>query len=76
MPILHALCLKLLKKNYLSTPVNNSHLSVELPHHLDNEFTDYLLSGLKHGIKPGVECPLSQNIIYSNLQSALAEPNV
>ncbi|XP_056122442.1 uncharacterized protein LOC130100837 [Rhinichthys klamathensis goyatoka] len=45
-------------------------------HHPDSDFTEYLLSGLQHGSKPGVVCPLSQNIICDNLQSALAEPNV
>ncbi|XP_056104363.1 uncharacterized protein LOC130083381 [Rhinichthys klamathensis goyatoka] len=45
-------------------------------HHPDSDFTEYLLSGLQHGFKPGVVCPLSQNIICDNLQSALAEPNV
>ncbi|XP_039535194.1 uncharacterized protein LOC120484211 [Pimephales promelas] len=63
-------------RNYLSTPVNISRLSIELAHHPDSEFTEYLLSGLLHGFKPGVVCPLSQNIICDNLQSALAEPDV
>ncbi|KAG1927366.1 proline-rich protein 36-like [Pimephales promelas] len=63
-------------RNYLSTPVNISRLSIELAHHPDFEFTEYLLSGLLHGFKPGVVCPLSQNIICDNLQSALAEPDV
>ncbi|MGL4905857.1 MAG: reverse transcriptase domain-containing protein [Plesiomonas sp.] len=63
-------------KNYLSTPVNTSRLSLELAQHPDIDFTDYLLSGLEHGFRPGVECPLSENIICNNLQSALAEPDV
>ncbi|RXN20392.1 poly [Labeo rohita] len=63
-------------KNYLSTPVNISHLAIELALHPDKEFTNYLLSGLRHGFNPGVECVLSQNKICNNLQSALAEPDV
>ncbi|KAG1936323.1 proline and serine-rich protein 1-like [Pimephales promelas] len=63
-------------KNYLSTPVNISRLAIELAHHPDTHFTHYLLSGLEHGFKPGVECPLSQNIVCNNLQSALAEPDI
>ncbi len=63
-------------KNYLSTPVNISHLSIELCNHPDTEFTNYLLYGLKHGFKPGVECPISESITCNNLQSALAEPDI
>jgi hypothetical protein len=61
-------------KNYLSTPVNFSRLSSELAHHPNTNFTDYLLSGLEHGFKPGVESLPTQSIICDNLQSALAEP--
>lgn len=63
-------------KNDLSTPVNISGLSIELAHHPDTDFTNYLLSGLKHGFKPGVVCPLSKNIICNNLQSVLTEPDI
>lgn len=56
--------------------MNISNLSIELRNHPDTEFTKYLLSGLKHGFKPGVECPLSESITCNNLQSALAEPDV
>ncbi len=42
-------------KQYLSTPVNVSHLSSELLYHPDSHFSDYLLSGLSHGFHPGVE---------------------
>ncbi len=63
-------------KNYLATPVNISRMHFELAHHPDVEFTHYLLSGLKNGFKPGLECPLSQNITCNNLQSALIEPEV
>ncbi len=48
----------------------------ELAHHPDVEFTHYLLSGLKNRFKPGLKCPLSQNITCNNLQSALIEPEV
>ncbi len=63
-------------KNYLSTPVNISHLAIELSHHPDKEFCNYLLSGLSHGFNPGIECTLSQKFICNNLQSAHAEPDV
>lgn len=63
-------------KNYLSTPVNISRMHAELAHHPDPEFTKYLLTGLENGVKPGAECPLSQNTICNNLQSALTEPEV
>lgn len=62
--------------HYLSTPVNISRMEFELANHPDAEFTNYLLSGLKNGFNPGVECPLSQNTICNNLQSALIEPEV
>ncbi len=63
-------------KNYLSTPVNISRLAIELSHHPDKEFCNYLLSGLSHGFNPGVECTLPQKLICNNLQSAHAEPDV
>ncbi|KAI2646861.1 Pro-Pol polyprotein [Labeo rohita] len=61
-------------KNYLSTPVNVSHLSAELLHHPDSNFTNYVLSGLEHGFHPGVASLPSQSLICPNLQSALTEP--
>ncbi|KAG1925038.1 proline and serine-rich protein 1-like [Pimephales promelas] len=64
------------EKNYLSTPVNISRLAEELFHHPDANFTNYLLSGLSQGFKPGVECQPTKNIICNNLQSSLAEPEV
>ncbi len=63
-------------KNYLSTPMNISRLTIELAHLSDKEFYNYLLSGLSHGFNSGVECALSQNFISNNLQSAHAEPDV
>ncbi|XP_052428992.1 uncharacterized protein LOC127970440 [Carassius gibelio] len=63
-------------KNYLSTPVNIFRMTIELAHHPDKEFTNYLLSGLKHGFNPGVVCELTQNTVCRNLQSALAEPDI
>ncbi len=63
-------------KNYLSTPVNISRLATELTHHPDKDFREYLLSGLRDGFNPGVECALSQSHICNNLQSAHAEPAI
>ncbi len=63
-------------KNYLSTPVNISRLATELTHHPDKDFREYLLSGLRYGFNPDVECALSQSHICNNLQSAHAEPAV
>lgn len=63
-------------KNYLSTPMNISRLTIELAHLPDKEFYNYLLSGLSHGFNSGVECALSQNFISNILQSAHAEPDV
>ncbi|KAI2646202.1 Pro-Pol polyprotein [Labeo rohita] len=63
-------------KPYLSTPVNISHLSAELTHHPDHNFTNYILSGLTHGFHPGVEILPSRSLICPNLQSALAEPEI
>ncbi len=63
-------------KNYLSTPVNISRLATELTHHPDKDFSEYLLSGLRYGFNPGVECALSQSHICNNLQSAHAEPAI
>ncbi len=63
-------------KNYLSTPVNISRLATELTQHPDKDFREYLLSGLRYGFNPGVECALSQSHICNNLQSAHAEPAV
>ncbi len=42
----------------------------------DKDFCEYLLSGLRYGFNPGVECALSQSHICNNLQSAHAEPAV
>ncbi len=61
-------------KRYLSTPVNIFHLSSELVHHPDPQFTKYLLSGLSHGFHPGVINLPSESLICPNLQSALTEP--
>ncbi|RXN02475.1 poly [Labeo rohita] len=63
-------------KKYLSTPVNISRLSVELLHHPDSLFTDYVLSGLAHGFHPGVVSLPSQSLICPNLHSALTEPEI
>ncbi len=63
-------------KNYLSTPVNIYRLATELTHHPDKDFREYLLSGLRDGFNPGVECALSQSHICNNLQSAHAEPAI
>ncbi|KAL0160929.1 hypothetical protein M9458_044654, partial [Cirrhinus mrigala] len=63
-------------ENYLSTPVNISRLSVELLHHPDSLFTDYVLSGLAHGFHPGVVSLPSQSLICPNLHSALTEPEI
>ncbi|RXN30268.1 proline-rich 36-like protein [Labeo rohita] len=63
-------------EKYLSTPVNISHLSVELLHHPDSLFTDYVLSGLAHGFHPGVVSLPSQSLICPNLHSALTEPEI
>ncbi len=60
-------------KRYLSTPVNIFHLSSELVHHPDPQFTKYLLSGLSHGFHPGVVNLPSESLICPNLQSALTE---
>ncbi|XP_050973413.1 uncharacterized protein LOC127169819 [Labeo rohita] len=63
-------------EKYLSTPVNISRLSVELLHHPDSLFTDYVLSGLAHGFHPGVVSLPSQSLICPNLHSALTEPEI
>ncbi|RXN13000.1 poly [Labeo rohita] len=63
-------------KKYLSTPVNISRLSVELLHHPDSLFTDYVLSGLAHGFHPGVVSLPSQSLVCPNLHSALTEPEI
>ncbi len=60
----------------LSTTVNISCLAIELAHHLDKEFSNYLLSGISHGLNPNVECVLSQNVICNNLQSTDADPYI
>lgn len=56
--------------------MNVFRLAEELSHHPDVNFTNYLLSCLKQGFKPCVECQPTQNIICDNLQSSLAEPEV
>ncbi|XP_073685379.1 uncharacterized protein [Garra rufa] len=64
------------QKSYSSTPVNVTRLSAELLHHPDPHFADYVLSGLAHGIYPGVVSLPSQSLICPNLHSALTEPEI
>ncbi|XP_056596689.1 uncharacterized protein LOC130414700 [Triplophysa dalaica] len=48
----------------------------KLSQHPDANFSEFLLSGLKHGFNPGVESLPSESTTCANLQSALAEPEI
>lgn len=63
------------EKPNLLTPMHNYHLTAELSHQPDTNFTDYLLSDLTHGFNPRVKRLPRQSIICANVQSAVAEPD-
>ncbi|KAL2080909.1 hypothetical protein ACEWY4_022762 [Coilia grayii] len=62
------------RKKYLSTPINVSALKAELVPHPNDEFTDYLISGLLNGFHPGISAMPSTSFMCKNLLSAVNDP--